>query len=81
MIQHVQEMIRQRIQTGDSMNNPECGKDKRVVDGLCASPNIGKMKWPDNDRILGKMRFVVPNKPGVPDASVADEDERDQRDR
>src|SRR3977135_3499316 len=63
------------------MKNPEGREDERVVNRARACPDIGQSEWADDDWILGKMLFVIPNESGIANARVGEEDQEQEDER
>ena len=61
------------------MQGPESGKHQRVIDRPRAGPDFFQSERPNDARVLGQMRFIIPNESGSKNTSVGDKNESDQQ--
>ena len=64
--EYVKQMVRQRIQTYEFVQDPKTGENERIVNSLARSPDMPESKRPYYATILREMIIVIPNESGIP---------------
>ena len=78
---HVQQMIRERIQTDDFVESPEERDGQRIINCPRGRPNFFESERSNNARILGQVIGVVPDESDSQSKGLRCEHEQDDHDR
>jgi len=70
-------VIWQGIQTNKLVQRPEGRQDKRIIDRARAGPDFLQPERSDYAWILRHVRFIIPDKSGMEDRRVRDENKSD----
>src|SRR5438093_1258667 len=65
-------MVWPGIQTDQLVQNPKGREHERIIKCLGGAPHAAEPKWPDNARVSGQVRIIVPNEPSVPNREVSE---------
>ena len=77
MQQNVESVVRQRIQPYKLVQGPKRRQNERIIDRLRRGPDFLQAEWANDARILGQMRFVIPNEVRSENLRIRSENESD----
>jgi hypothetical protein len=64
--EYVKQMVRQRIQTYEFVQDPKTRENERIVNCLTRSPDMPESKRPYYATILREVIIVIPDESGIP---------------
>ncbi len=79
MHKHVENVVGYGIYADKLVQSPKGSKHQRVIDRPRAGPDFLQSERANNARILGQMRFIIPNEAGVEDAGICYKNQSDQK--
>ena len=79
MHDYVEGVIGRRIEADELVPDPKCRQHQRVIDCARAGPDFLQPEGPNNARILGQVRFIIPDESSIEDRGVGDENKCNEK--